>query len=107
MRGQSPGRARLRATRGSVVANLSPLRVEVEEELGRVRAQPDEVDLVRTLPDDPGPDQLLAEHAALRQGGVVGLERVERVCERPGHLCDLAVRLLEQVEVRGRARVEA
>src|SRR5262249_58312625 len=83
------------------------LRVEVEEELGRMRAEPYEVDLVRTLPVDPRPDQLFAEHTALREERVVGLERVQGVCERARYLRDLAVRLLEQVEVRRRPRVEA
>src|SRR5438477_11889361 len=85
----------------------SSLRVEVEGELGRVRAEPHDVDLVLALVVDPGADQLLAEDAALRQERVVGLERVERLAERPRHLRDVAVGLLEEIVVGRRARVEA
>src|SRR4051812_22711364 len=94
----------LMATRGRAVANL--LGVVVEEELRRVRAQPDDVHLVRPLPVDPGADQLLAEDAALGEERMVRLEGVERLGERARNLRDVAVRLLEQVEVGRGARVE-
>src|SRR5690348_4690259 len=102
MRGQSSGRAPRMVTRGRLATNV----VVLEEELGRVRAQPDDVHLVLALPVDPGADQLLVEHPALRQEGVVGLERVERLTERARNLCDLAVRFLEEIEVRRRTGVE-
>src|SRR5437764_11411219 len=84
----------------------SSLRVEVEGELRRVRAEPHDVDLVLALVVDPGPDQLLAEDAALRQEVVVGLERVERFAQRARNLRDARVRVLEEVVVGGRAGVE-
>src|SRR5205085_7715008 len=62
------------------------LGVEVEGELRRMRAEPDEVDLVLALVVDPGADQLVAEDAALRQELVIGFERVERLAERARHL---------------------
>src|SRR5204862_457228 len=71
------------------------LTVEVQGELGRVRAEPHDVDLVRALVLDPGADQLLGEDAACKQELVVGLERVQGLAERPGNLCHVAVRLLE------------
>src|SRR5213080_2881295 len=77
--------------------------VEVERELRRMWAEPDDVDLVGALVFDPGADQLLAEHASLRQELMVGFERL---AERPRHLRDLSVRLLEQVVVGRRTRVE-
>src|SRR6476659_6465372 len=106
MRGQSSGRAPRMVTRGRLATNVAVLRVVVEEELGRVRTQPDDVHLVLALPVDPGEDQLLVEHPALRQERVVGLERVERLTERARNLCDLAVRFLEEIEVRRRTGVE-
>src|SRR5437764_13336922 len=84
----------------------SSLRVEVEGELGRVRAEPHDVDLVLPFVVDPGADQLFAEDAALEQELVVGLEGVERLRQRSGHLGDSAV-LLEQVPVGRLACVEA
>src|SRR6266545_5444362 len=98
---------RSRMTTASTLIIRVPLRVEVQGELGRMRAKPNDVDLVLPLVVDPGADQLFAEDAALEQELVVGLERVERACERVRHLRDVAVRLLEQVEVRRGARVEA
>ena len=55
------------------------LDVVVELEFVRVRAQPDRVDLVRTLPVDPGLDQVRREHSSLEQEFVVGLEGVENL----------------------------
>src|SRR5207253_10380764 len=81
----------------------SSLSVEVEGELGRVRAKPHDVDLVLALVVDPGADQLLAEDAALREELVVGLECVERLVERARHLRHVTVRLFEQVVIGGRA----
>src|SRR5437773_7911631 len=71
-----------------------------------MRAEPYGVDFVLALPIDPGADQVLAEDAALGEELVVGLERVERLRERPRDLCDAAV-ILEEIEVRRLARVEA
>ena len=55
-----------------------------------MRAQPDGVDLVLTLPVDPGIDQVLREHATVQQELVIGLERVESLGERARHLLDVA-----------------
>src|SRR5207248_3337437 len=62
----------------------NPLAVVVEGELQGMRAQPHRIDLVLALPVDPRLDQALAEHVALRQERVVGLERVQRLRERTG-----------------------
>src|SRR3954451_20038128 len=86
-------------------SNIVDLRVVVEGELERMRAQPHGVDLVLALPVDPGPDQLFAEHAALEQELVVGFERVERFRQRARNLRD-AVVVLEEVEVARIAGVE-
>src|SRR5216683_8091262 len=83
----------------------TPLAVVVERELRRVRAEPDDVDLVLALPVDPCRDQLLAEHAAREQELVVSLECVERLAQRRGHLGDAPV-LLEQVVIGRVTRVE-
>src|SRR2546423_8057916 len=91
-------------TSSSSMATL--LGVEVEGELRRMRAEPDEVDLVLALVVDPGADQLLAEDTVLRQELVIGFERVERLAERARHLRDVGACVLEQVVVRRRARVE-
>src|ERR1051326_1543134 len=79
--------------------------VVVKGELHRVWPQPYGVDLVLALPPDPRLDQVLAEHAALRQEGMIGLECVERRVERARHLGDTAI-VFEQVEVCRLARVE-
>src|SRR5204862_3335093 len=65
--------------------------VVVEGELGRMRPQPHDVDLVFPLVIDPGADQLLAEDAAREQELVVGFKCRERLGERAGHLRDAAV----------------
>src|SRR6266542_1492700 len=77
---------RSRMTTASTLIIRVPLRVEVQGELGRMRAKPNDVDLVLPLVVDPGADQLFAEDAALEQELVVGLERVQRACERVRHL---------------------
>src|SRR5207248_600351 len=94
--GQSPGR-RSRTSVSTVV---------VKGELHRMRPQAYDVDLVLALPVDPRPDELFAEHVALREERVVGLERVERAVERARDLRDAAV-VLEEVEVGRLARIEA
>ena len=88
-----------------VESNALGSAVVVEGELQGMRAEPHGVDLVLALPVDPRADQAFAEHAALRQEGVVGLERVECLRERARHLRD-AVVVLEEVEVARLARVE-
>src|SRR4051812_23220772 len=88
-----------------VLPSLATLGVVVQAELGRVRAERHVVDLVLPLPCDPGLDQVLAEHAALEQEVVVGLQRVDRLGQRPRNLRDV-VCLLEQVEVGGLSGVE-
>src|SRR5215471_9437711 len=81
-------------------ASSNTSAVVVEAELRRMRPQPHDVHFVLPLVVDPRADQLLAEHAALRQERVIGLERVERFRERPRHLRDVVTGLLlEQVEV--------
>jgi hypothetical protein len=62
--------------------------VEVEDELGRMRSQADDVGLVLALVGDPACDQLLGEDVALEQKLVVGGERVECTLERSGDLRD-------------------
>src|SRR5439155_24902709 len=79
--------------------------VVVEGELEGVRAQPHWIDVVLALPVDPRSDQFLAEHAALDQEGVIGLECVERLGERARHLLDPAV-VLEQIEIGWLAWIE-
>src|SRR4051794_1632108 len=81
------------------------LAVVVEGELEGMRAEPNGVDLVLPLPVDPGPDQVLAEAAALEQDLLIAPERVESPGERPG----LVLRppdAHEVVEARGVPRVE-
>src|SRR4051812_6844450 len=88
-------------------SNIAPSSaVVVEGELGRMRTEPHDVDLVFALVVDPGVDQLVAEHASGREEVVVVLERIERLRERPRHLSDAAI-LLEQIPVGGLAGVQA
>src|SRR5204863_3418333 len=93
---QSSGRRVRIATVGGAVTSISRSAVVVEGELGRMRAQPHDVGLVLPLVGDPRADQLLAEHTARSEELVVGLQRVERLIQRPWHLDDAAI-LLEQV----------
>src|SRR5438876_9582750 len=88
-------------------ASSNTSAVVVQRELRGMRPQPHDVDLVLALVVDPGADQLLAEHIALREERVIRLERVERLGERPRHLWDLVPGLFEQVEVGGLARLVA
>src|SRR5208337_5472394 len=76
--------------------------VVVELELVRVRAQPKLVELDRPLVVQPGLDQVVGEHAALGEVGVVGLQVSEHRFEGAGHLWDggcLVRRQLVQVLV--------
>src|SRR5687768_12557791 len=84
---------RSRTTTASTFTMTPPSAVVVEGELGRMRAEPDDVDLVLALPVDPRADQVLGEDAAAQQELVVGLERVQRLRERPRHLRDVCVRV--------------
>src|SRR5262245_16065194 len=114
--GQSRGSRRRSSTKGtSTIVSAGrtpsssivvPSAVVVEGEFGRVRPQPDDVGLVLALVLDPGPDQLVAEHAAGRQEVVIVLERGECLFERRRHLCDTTI-LLEEIPVRRLARVQA
>ena len=53
---------------------MSWLHVEVQLELVRMRAQPQLVELGGPLVVQPGLDEVLGEHAALGEEGVVSLE---------------------------------
>jgi len=44
-----------------------------------MRPQSNDVDLILALVVDPGPDEVFAEHAALGEEVVVGLESVEEL----------------------------
>src|SRR5690348_977189 len=69
----------------------TPSAVVVQGELGRVRPEADDIDLVLALVGDPGADQVLAEDAPAREELVVALERIERLPERARHLRDPAI----------------
>ena len=84
--GGSPGGDRCdRARRRGLPTCASVVTaVVVESELGRMRTQPDGIDLVLALPGDPGGDQLRREDVAREQELVVGLERLQRSGSEPG-----------------------
>src|SRR5436305_11185285 len=85
------------------------LHVVIQRELPRMRPQADRVDLLGALVLDPRLDDVLCEDAALQQELVVGLERVQCLTQRAGHVVELREllgRQLEQVDVDRRARVD-
>src|SRR6266508_1740449 len=63
--------------------------VEVQVELPRLRAEPDLIQLPRALVLEPGVDHVLREHPALQHELVVGLEGVQHLLQRSGHLLHL------------------
>ena len=74
--------------------------IEVHLELVGVRAEADRVDLVLALPLDPRLDEVLGEHATLKQEVVVDLQGAEHLGQRAGDRLDLGVLLRgELVEV--------
>src|SRR3954454_12397213 len=99
MRAPVRGPASAKALRGNGIGDgrreLSD--VEVHLELVRVRTEADRVHLVGALPLDPGLDQVLGEDVALEEVLVVGLEGVEDVRQRAGHLIDGVVLLRRQL----------
>src|SRR5918992_1763462 len=88
---------RARRPAPSRAGTLSRSTIEVHVELVGVRPQPDRVHLVGPLVLHPGVDHVLGEHPTLQQPLVVGLERVEHLLQRAGHLLHRGLLLGRQV----------
>src|SRR6266581_3063694 len=84
-----------------VPANYRPSSdVVIQEELVRMRPQRHRIHFLGALVSEPGVDQVLREHPALEQEGVVGLQRGQGLLQAARRVLDvLALRRLQLVQV--------